>query len=110
LQAKRAAYFVQSGDYNSYTRSGTPLAVQDKEAIMNVLMPGAEAVWSPEGAVCFSPEFRRTPRQGFPSLPVLPAVIPVPACEQKIHDAAKAGMLPQVLQSDAPLATGAVVP
>jgi hypothetical protein len=105
LQAKRAAYFVQSGDYNSYTVKGTPLSVQDKAKIMNYPMPGVEAVWSPDGAVCLSPEFRRVPLPGS-SLPALPAVISLPPCNEQLHAAAAQATLSGLLAQSAPLATG----
>jgi hypothetical protein len=109
LQAKRAAYFVKYGDFNSYTVPGTPLALQDKDSVMNALMPGAEALWSPNGAACLSPQFRRIPPPGSRPMPTLPAAIPVPACDQETHDAAKLGILPALLQETAPLATGPVL-
>lgn len=105
LQAKRAAYFVQSGDYSSYTTEGTHIEVQDVYGIMNGSMPGVEAVWGPEGARCFSPAYRRIPNPGA-TLPSLPAVIPVPNCDQQLHDAAKQGTLQSELRWDLPLATG----
>jgi hypothetical protein len=110
LQAKRAAYFVASRDYNSYTRNGTPLAVQDRDGIMDVPMLGVEAVWSPNGAVCISPEYRRQPVQGAPALPSLPATLPLPPCGQSLHVAAGEGGLRALLQESEPLATGRVGP
>ncbi|KFE70160.1 hypothetical protein DB31_5202 [Hyalangium minutum] len=109
LQAKRAAYFVQSGDYASYTTEGTHIALQDLYGIMNVSMPGVEAVWGPEGARCFSESYRRIPNPGA-VLPALPTVIPVPACDQRLHTAAQSGTLQSELREDAPLATGPYVP
>lgn len=109
LQAKRAAYFVQSGDYASYTTEGTHIALQDLYGIMNVSMPAVEAVWGPEGARCFTPAYRRIPNPGA-VLPALPAVIPVPTCDPQIHDAAHQGTLQALLREDAPLATGPYVP
>jgi hypothetical protein len=108
LQAKRAAYFVQSGDFNSYTRPGTPIAVQDKAGIMYTSMPGVEALWNPEGAVCFSPEFRRVP----PDLmvPTLPADVSRPACNARLHQLAHDGQLLEALGDSAPLATGRQFP
>lgn len=109
LQAKRAAYFVQSGDYASYTAEGTHIALQDMYGIMNVSMPGVEAVWGPEGARCFTPSYRRIPNPGA-VLPTLPSVLPVPACDQQLHTAALLGTLQSELRGDAPLATGPYVP
>ncbi|WNG18325.1 ADYC domain-containing protein [Cystobacter fuscus] len=106
LQAKRAAYFVGSGDFKSYTVGGTPLAVQDKYEIMNAVMPGVEAVWSPDGAVCLSPRFRRIPPLGADPLPALPASHELPECDPALHSAASQGQLSKLLQTSAPLVTG----
>ncbi|MDC0709131.1 ADYC domain-containing protein [Stigmatella sp. ncwal1] len=106
LQAKRAAYFVQSGDFHSYTVKGTPIALQDKAGIMSELMPGVEAVWSPDGAICLSPAFRRVPGPGSSGLPALPAVNPLPECSEQLHAAAPRGGLPALLAEPAFLATG----
>lgn len=105
LQAKRAAYFVKSGDYASYTAEGTHIEVQDWYGFMNGSMPGVEAVWGPEGASCFSPTYRRIPKPGV-TLPSLPAVLPVPDCDQRLHNAAHQGTLQLELGGEAPLATG----
>lgn len=105
LQAKRAAYFVQSGDFSSYTSEGTHIELQDAYGIMNGSMPGVEAVWGPEGARCFSPAYRRIPNPGV-VLPSLPSVLPVPDCDSSLHDAAKKGTLRFELRTDLPLATG----
>jgi hypothetical protein len=107
LQAKRAAYFVASGDYNSYTVNGTHIAIHDRELIKDDTMPGVEAVWGPGGAVCFSPEYRRIPSPGS-QLPALPAVLPVPECNERLHESATLGQLWQHLPYNSPLATGPV--
>ncbi len=107
LQAKRAAYFVESGDYQSYTVQGTPLSVQDNAGIMTAsspTMPGLEAIWTPKGAVCFNPADRRI-SAGDP-MPPLPAVIPLPECDATLRDAAILGTLPGLLTDTEPLATG----
>ncbi|MFP2911853.1 ADYC domain-containing protein [Pyxidicoccus sp. 3LFB2] len=109
IQAKRAAYFVQSGDFNSYTVAGTPVRLQDNVGIMNSTMPGVEALWSPEGAVCFSPEYRRLLNQDTASA-VLPQGMQVPECGNVRHTAAQQGQLQALLQDSAPLATGPVLP
>jgi hypothetical protein len=109
LQAKRAAYFVQSGDYSSYTAEGTHIEMQDRYGIMNGVLPGVEAVWSPEGAVCFSPAYRRIPNPGV-VLPSLPSVIPVPECDTDLHEAARNGVLQSLLEDKEPLATGPYQP
>jgi hypothetical protein len=106
LQAKRAAYFVQSGDFKSYTVSGTTIAVQDKYQILNSLMPGVEAVWTPEGASCFSPQFRRVPPQGSPAMPALPVPNNLPLCDGELDKAAREGALMNLLTDGGPLATG----
>ena len=111
LQAKRAAYFADFGDYKSYTVAGTPLSVQDIDGIMNAgSMPGVEAIWSPTGAVCFSPSYRRGPGPGGTPLPPLPGVIPVPPCDAELHKAAQDGKLQYHLSLVAPLATGPASP
>jgi len=111
LQAKRAAYFVQSGDYKSYTVEGTHIALQDAYGIMNAPpVAGVEAVWGPEGALCFSPAYRRIPNPGAPPMPALPGVLPVPECDERLHEAAQLGQLQLSLTGDAPLATGPVTP
>ena len=112
LQAKRAAYFTDYGDYKSYTIAGTALSVQDIDGIMNASSPmaGVEAIWSPSGAVCFSPSYRRGPGPGGTPLPPLPGVIPVPPCSAEIHKAAQQGTLQQQLTLVTPLATGPASP
>jgi hypothetical protein len=109
VQAKRAAFFVQSGDYNSYTMEGTPLAVQDTANTMSFAMPGVEAVWSSEGALCLSPEYRRIPNPG-ETLPALPTSNPLPECSEKFQQAARDGLLSNVLDDNTPLATGPLQP
>ncbi|WP_324993434.1 ADYC domain-containing protein [Hyalangium sp.] len=108
LQAKRAAYFIGSGDGNSYTVQGTPVAVQDNKGIMNVSMIGVEALWTPDGAVCLSPEFRRKSTQSADELPALPGALPIPPCDAALHLAASTGGLQALLGDEAPLATGRV--
>jgi hypothetical protein len=103
LQAKRAAYFAQSGDYTSYTVADTAIKVQDQAGIqgLDCLVPGIEAVWSPTGAVCFSPAYRRIPKFG--SLPPLPNDNSLPECGalfEYIHEAAAAGHVSGVLGLD----------
>jgi hypothetical protein len=112
MQAKRAAYFTDFGDYKSYTIKGTPLSVQDIDGIMNAgsPMPGVEALWSPQGAICLSPTYRRGPGPGGQPLPSLPAYIPVPPCTAAIHQAAQQGRLQQDLTLATPLATGPASP
>lgn len=112
LQAKRAAYFTDFGDYKSYTIAGTQLTVVDTDGIMNASspMPGVEAIWSPSGAVCFSPSYRRGPGPGGTPLPPLPGVIPVPPCSAAMHQAAQDGKLQYELTLAAPLATGPASP
>jgi hypothetical protein len=105
VQAKRAAYFVQSGNYKSYTLKGTPISVQDLQGIMPAgTMPGVEALWSPQGASCFSPEYRRVSVSG--TLPPLPSGYSVPPCPASLHAAAQAGTLQSQLTSTTPFATG----
>jgi hypothetical protein len=108
LQAKRAAYFVQSGDYKSYTVLGTPLSIVDVKGIMSTSgMPGVEALWTPNGATCFSPEYRRA-AVGTSTLPPLPGTLSVPACTPDVHAAAVAGTLQSegLINATTPLATG----
>ncbi len=68
LQAKRAAYFVGNGNYQSYTKPGTKIIKWDQYASggdkptpeeLAKLAPHIEALWSPRGAVCFNPQNRR---------------------------------------------------
>lgn len=68
LQAKRAAYFVGNGNYQSYTKPGTKIIKWDQYATggdkptpeqLAKLAPHIEALWSPRGAVCFNPQNRR---------------------------------------------------
>jgi ADYC domain len=111
LQAKRAAYFTDLGDYKSYTIKGTLLSVQDIDGIMQASsMPGVEALWSPKGAICFTPSYRRGPGPGGTPLPTLPSPIPLPTCPASIHQAAQDGKLQQELTLSAPLATGPASP
>lgn len=112
LQAKRAAYFTDFGDYKSYTVQGTKLSVLDIDGLMNPgsPMPGVEAIWSPSGAICFSPSYRRGPGPGGTPLPPLPGFIPVPPCTAAIHQAAQQGRLQQELTLATPLATGPASP
>ncbi len=112
LQAKRAAYFVQSNDFDSYTVKGTPLVVQDSSRIMipHTSLPGIEALWSPEGAVCFSPQFRRIPASNSTPLPVLPTPVGVPECDESLHVLARQGLLAILPPGDGWLITGPVSP
>ncbi|WP_375770897.1 ADYC domain-containing protein [Archangium gephyra] len=68
LQAKRAAYFVGKGNYQSYTKPGTKIIKWDQYASggdkltkeeQAKLAPHIEALWGPHGAVCFNPQNRR---------------------------------------------------
>lgn len=59
LQAKRAAYFAGAGDYKSYTLNGTKIHLRDQYGIRSEKLDFPEAIWSPEGAVCFNFENRR---------------------------------------------------
>jgi ADYC domain-containing protein len=64
LQAKRAAYFVGSGDPRSFTTDGTELQLRDPFGIHTDDISGTaalEAVWSPHGAVCLNPGNARHP-------------------------------------------------
>ncbi|WP_163992799.1 ADYC domain-containing protein [Pyxidicoccus caerfyrddinensis] len=54
LHAKRAAYFVQFGDFNSYTVSGTEIFKRDPFGINSEQMDHLEALWSPRGAECLN--------------------------------------------------------
>lgn len=56
LQAKRAAYFVQSNDFNSYTVNGTLIQLRDQYGIQQTdpKTLHLEAIWSPRGAVCLN--------------------------------------------------------
>ncbi len=74
LQAKRAAYFVGSGDSNSYTKSGTMIVKRDAYGISKQHLEDLEALWSPWGAECLNPEHRRRPEFDLPD--PLPAVLP----------------------------------
>jgi hypothetical protein len=77
LQAKRAAYFVGRGDSNSYTKSGTMIVKRDPYGISKQQVPHVEAIWSPRGAECLNPEYRRFPELALPD--TLPADLP--ACK-----------------------------
>jgi hypothetical protein len=68
LQAKRAAYFVGRGNYQSYTKPNTKIIKWDQYAFggdkltkeeQAKLAPHIEALWGPHGAVCFNPQNRR---------------------------------------------------
>jgi hypothetical protein len=68
LQAKRAAYFVGKGDFQSYTVKGTNIIKWDQYGFggddltddqKQKLVPRIEALWGPHGAVCFNKENRR---------------------------------------------------
>jgi ADYC domain-containing protein len=66
LQAKRAAYFVSKGDYNSYTVNRTHI---DKRDVFGIAGPLAgltrlEAAWTPNGAACLNWENLRVPGLG----------------------------------------------
>ncbi|WNG27839.1 hypothetical protein F0U62_30395 [Cystobacter fuscus] len=62
LQAKRAAYFVGHRDFKSYTKKGTKIEKWDQYASGDGKpVERIEALWSPQGAVCFNPENRRRP-------------------------------------------------
>ncbi|EPX55258.1 hypothetical protein D187_009465 [Cystobacter fuscus DSM 2262] len=62
LQAKRAAYFVGHRDFKSYTKKGTKIEKWDQYASGDgEPVERIEALWSPQGAVCFNPENRRRP-------------------------------------------------
>jgi hypothetical protein len=110
LQAKRAAYFVQSNDFESYTAQGTRFSLQDSASIMmtHSVLPGVEALWSPEGAVCFSPRFRRIAASA--TLPELPASTSVPECDEELHEAARQGKLSSLSRGNAWLVTAPVSP
>jgi hypothetical protein len=54
LHAKRAAYFVQFGNFNSYTKSGTHIFKRDPFGINAERMDHLEALWSPRGAECLN--------------------------------------------------------
>jgi hypothetical protein len=110
VQAKRAAYYVQSGDYNSYTVRGTPLSVQDNSGVMaHSSMPGLEAIWTSNGASCFMPEDRRIAATTENPLPPLPN-IQLPRCTADQRTRAINGTLWQVLTDDEPFATGPASP
>jgi hypothetical protein len=104
LQAKRAAFFAEYGDYTSYTVPGTPLAMHDQAGILVQGMPGVEAIWGPRGAICLSPEYRRI-SPGDP-LPALPANHPLAPCPEEYHLAAQQGTLGEMLTKEKVLATG----
>ncbi|PTL82276.1 hypothetical protein DAT35_21040 [Vitiosangium sp. GDMCC 1.1324] len=63
LQAKRAAYFVGASDFKSYTKKGTLILKRDQYGygFEQDTIPRVEAIWGPQGAVCFNPENRRRP-------------------------------------------------
>lgn len=62
LQAKRAAYFVGKGDFQSYTAKGTEIVLWDQYGSGDGQpVERVEALWSPHGAVCFNQENRRRP-------------------------------------------------
>jgi hypothetical protein len=69
LQAKRAAYFVGQGDFTSYTKTGTPISRWDPYGILSEDMNMLEAIWSPQGVVCFTPEHARGyQKAGYPQV------------------------------------------
>lgn len=56
LQAKRAAYYVGKNDARSYTKSGTPISLQDLHQVHKdpIDHNSVEAVWGPGGAECLN--------------------------------------------------------
>jgi ADYC domain len=78
LQAKRAAYFVGRGELGSFTIPGTPIYLKDRFGIHNDTINDAslEAIWSSQGADCFTWGHRRreevTPPKGSEYNPAVP--------------------------------------
>lgn len=75
IHAKRAAYFVGKNDFNCYTSNSTAIQIQDKVGIKSGPLRVIEATWTPNGAVCLSPQNRR-----HASGPPLPTQQILPPC------------------------------
>ncbi|WNG28178.1 hypothetical protein F0U62_32360 [Cystobacter fuscus] len=59
IQAKRAAYFLASGDTSSYTQNGKTIAMQDHYKVKKDPITALEAVWTENGAECLNLDNRR---------------------------------------------------